>query len=64
MVAGLTQIKYRHEEELLSSANLEPEYLEIMNDKLNIDLDYVENRSFSLDLYIIMKTGVALLRRS
>lgn len=63
-ITGLTQIKYRNEEELLSSANLEAEYLRIMNDKLNIDLDYVENRSFSLDLLILMKTGVALLRRS
>lgn len=63
-ITGLTQIKYRNEEELLSGANLEVEYLEIMNDKLNIDLDYVENRSFSLDLYILMKTATALLRRS
>ncbi len=63
-ITGLVQIKYRHEEELLSSANLETEYLEIMNDKLNIDLDYVENRSFGLDLFIIMKTGVALFRRA
>jgi lipopolysaccharide/colanic/teichoic acid biosynthesis glycosyltransferase len=63
-ITGLTQIKYRNEEDLLSGANLEAEYSKIMNDKLNIDLDYVENRSFSLDLYILMKTATALLRRS
>jgi len=63
-ITGLTQIKYRHEEELLSSANLETEYPKIMNDKLNIDLDYVENHSFSLDMRILMKTAAALLRRS
>jgi lipopolysaccharide/colanic/teichoic acid biosynthesis glycosyltransferase len=63
-ITGLTQIKYRNEEELLSSTNLEAEYLEIMNDKLNIDLDYVENRSFSLDLHILVRTATALLRRS
>lgn len=63
-ITGLAQIKYRNEEELLSSADLEAEYLEVMNDKLNIDLDYVENRSFSLDIYILVKTAATLLRRS
>lgn len=63
-ITGLVQIKYRNEEELLSGANLEAEYSKIMNDKLNIDLSYVENRSFSLDLYILVKTAAVLLRRS
>jgi lipopolysaccharide/colanic/teichoic acid biosynthesis glycosyltransferase len=63
-ITGLTQVKYRHEEELLSSTNLESEYLRLMNDKLNIDLDYVKNRSFGLDLHILMKTAVALLKKS
>jgi lipopolysaccharide/colanic/teichoic acid biosynthesis glycosyltransferase len=63
-ITGLVQIKYRNEEELLSGANLEAEYSKIMNDKLNMDLGYVENRSFGLDLYILAKTAVALLRRS
>jgi len=63
-MTGLVQIKYRNEEELLSGANLEAEYYKIMNDKLNIDLDYVENRSFGLDLYILAKTAAALVRRS
>jgi lipopolysaccharide/colanic/teichoic acid biosynthesis glycosyltransferase len=63
-ITGLVQIKYRNEEELLSGANLEAEYSKIMNDKLNMDLGYVENRSFGLDLYILAQTAVALLRRS
>jgi lipopolysaccharide/colanic/teichoic acid biosynthesis glycosyltransferase len=63
-ITGLTQIKYRNEEELLSSANLETEYPRIMNDKLKIDLDYVETHSLGLDVRILMETAVALLRRS
>jgi len=52
-ITGLAQIKYRNEEALLSSANLETEYPKIMNDKLNIDLGYVKNRSFILDAYSV-----------
>jgi lipopolysaccharide/colanic/teichoic acid biosynthesis glycosyltransferase len=63
-ITGLSQVKYRNEEELLSGANLETEYPKIMNDKLNIDLDYVENRSFNMDMRILVKTAAALLRRS
>jgi lipopolysaccharide/colanic/teichoic acid biosynthesis glycosyltransferase len=63
-ITGLAQIKYRNEEALLSGANLEAEYLQIMNDKLNIDLGYVEDRSFILDLCILMETIAVLLRRS
>jgi lipopolysaccharide/colanic/teichoic acid biosynthesis glycosyltransferase len=63
-ITGPTQIKYRNEEELLNGTNLEAEYLEIMDDKLNIDLDYVENRSFCLDLRILAGTALALLRSS
>jgi lipopolysaccharide/colanic/teichoic acid biosynthesis glycosyltransferase len=60
-ITGLAQIKYRNEEELLSSVDLEAEYPKIMNDKLTIDLDYVENRSFSSDVHILMKTAAILL---
>ena len=61
-ITGLAQIKYRNEEALLSSANLEIEYPKIMNDKLNIDLGYVKNRSFILDMRILLGTAVALFR--
>jgi lipopolysaccharide/colanic/teichoic acid biosynthesis glycosyltransferase len=63
-ITGLVQIKYRNEEKFLSGSNLEAEYSIIMNDKLSIDLEYVENRSFALDLYILIQTAAALLRTS
>jgi FlaA1/EpsC-like NDP-sugar epimerase/lipopolysaccharide/colanic/teichoic acid biosynthesis glycosyltransferase len=59
-ITGLAQIKYRNEEALLSSADLETDYPHIMNDKLSIDLGYMENRSFILDVYILLKTVVML----
>lgn len=63
-VTGPAQIKYRHEESLLSSSHLESDYLQIMSDKLNIDLDYLKRRSFCLDITILLKTAAALLIRS
>jgi len=59
-ITGPSQIKYRDEEELLIGANLETAYTRIMNDKLNIDLDYVEHRSLILDMRILLETAVAL----
>ncbi len=35
-----------------------------MNDKLNIDLGYVENQSIFLDIRILLETVAALFRRS
>jgi lipopolysaccharide/colanic/teichoic acid biosynthesis glycosyltransferase len=63
-ITGLAQIKYRNEEALLSRANLETEYPKIMNDKLKIDLDYLKNHSFILDVRILLETVMALFRRS
>ena len=63
-ITGLAQVKYRHEEALLSRVNLETEYPKIMNDKLSIDLGYVENQSMTLDVRILLETVVALFRRS
>ena len=63
-ITGLAQIKYRNEETLLSAAHIETDYPRIMNDKLSIDLNYVENHSFGLDLRILFGTAVALFRRS
>jgi lipopolysaccharide/colanic/teichoic acid biosynthesis glycosyltransferase len=63
-ITGLAQIKYRHEEALLSRANVDTEYPKIMDDKLNIDLGYVENQSTVLDMRILLETVVALFRRS
>ena len=63
-ITGLAQVKYRHEEALLSRTNLETEYPRIMNDKLNLDLGYVENQSIVLDMRILLETVAALFRRS
>jgi lipopolysaccharide/colanic/teichoic acid biosynthesis glycosyltransferase len=61
-ITGLTQVKYRSEEDLLSTANLETEYPKIMNDKLDIDLHYVNNQSFGLDIHILKETAIAVLK--
>jgi len=61
-ITGLAQVKYRHEEALLSTTNLETEYPKIMNDKLAIDLGYVENQSMVLDMRILLETVAALFR--
>jgi lipopolysaccharide/colanic/teichoic acid biosynthesis glycosyltransferase len=61
-ITGLAQIKYRSEEELLSGIDLEAEYLKIMNDKLTIDLGYVENRSIVLDISILWNTVIVLFK--
>lgn len=51
-------IKYRNENDLLSnSTNPEETYIQkIMPDKLRINLEYIENRSFIKDLGIILRT--------
>lgn len=61
-ITGLAQIKYRNEEGLLSTANIETEYPRIMNDKLNMDLRYLENHSFLVDMRILLETAAALFR--
>jgi lipopolysaccharide/colanic/teichoic acid biosynthesis glycosyltransferase len=62
-ITGLAQIKYRNEEALLNQAHLEQDYLKIMNDKLNIDLGYIQNQSFLLDLRILFGTALSLFRK-
>jgi len=59
-ITGISQIKYRNEESLLSGSNLEEEYLKIMHDKLTIDKNYVKNWSFTGDCSIIVKTVAKL----
>ncbi len=62
-ITGWAQIKYRNEEKLLSAANIEAEYPRIMNDKLSIDLQYLTNHSFSVDVHILLETAMAIVRR-
>jgi lipopolysaccharide/colanic/teichoic acid biosynthesis glycosyltransferase len=63
-ITGLAQIKYRNEEGLLSTASIDTEYPRIMNDKLSIDLRYLEHHSFLTDISILLETVAALFRRS
>ena len=64
-ITGLTQIRFRHEEELLQNcADLEEEYVrEIMPRKLTLDLEYIDNRSLILDLELCLRTALALFER-
>lgn len=63
-MTGLTQIKFRHEETLLSHCtNLEKDYVEkIMPHKLALDLEYIANRSLFLDIKLIIQTFLYLLK--
>lgn len=51
-------IKYRNENDILSSANNPEEYYiqYIMPDKLKINIDYINNRTFFKDIKIIFQT--------
>lgn len=57
-------IKYRNENELLADAeNPEKYYVnEIMPDKIRINLEYLNDRSFFSDVKIILKTLKALVK--
>lgn len=59
-------LRYRYEEELLATAqDVERFYLStVLPDKLRMDLEYVERRSFSLDLKVLCQVGVSLLTPS
>jgi lipopolysaccharide/colanic/teichoic acid biosynthesis glycosyltransferase len=61
-MTGLTQIRYRHEEALLSRCtDRETEYINrIMPEKLALDLEYIGNRSFGQDLKLILQTFLCL----
>jgi lipopolysaccharide/colanic/teichoic acid biosynthesis glycosyltransferase len=57
-ITDLASIHYRNENRLLSNTNDPEDYYVkiIMQDKLRINLDYVANRSFWLDIVLIFKT--------
>jgi len=61
-ITGLTQVRFRHEESLLSRcANPEQDYVErIMPQKLAMDLEYLENQSLLLDLKLLVRTFLCL----
>ena len=57
-ITSLSSIKYRNENEILSrSDNPEQYYIDvIMQDKLAIELDYLEQRSLLTDIKVIFQT--------
>jgi lipopolysaccharide/colanic/teichoic acid biosynthesis glycosyltransferase len=59
---GPAQIKYRHEELMLKDREDPDAYYirELMPRKLEIDLDYVENMSFLLDVSILFRSLLAV----
>jgi lipopolysaccharide/colanic/teichoic acid biosynthesis glycosyltransferase len=59
---GPAQIKYRHEELMLKDKEDPDAYYirELMPRKLEIDLDYVENMNFLLDVGILFKSLLAV----
>lgn len=63
---GLTSpasLAFRHEERLLSGPDWESTYTrEVLPKKLQIELDYLQGRSLSQDLGIILRTVAALFR--
>ncbi|MFQ5583234.1 MAG: sugar transferase, partial [Calditrichia bacterium] len=62
-ITSLATIKYRYEEEILAEADdLDEAYYRIMQDKLRIDLEYLEGRSFFKDIKIIFQTIVEIFR--
>jgi len=64
MAPGITSpasVVYRHEEQMLSSADWEKRYVEeILPAKLSLELDYMKRRSLRTDLQIFWKTFQSL----
>ncbi|MDQ2718007.1 MAG: SDR family NAD(P)-dependent oxidoreductase, partial [Chloroflexota bacterium] len=61
-ITGAAQLVYCHEEELLTASDPEQQYLDvIMPAKLAIDLNYVRQHSFWLDIQILLSTFVVLV---
>jgi lipopolysaccharide/colanic/teichoic acid biosynthesis glycosyltransferase len=62
-VTSLASVKYRNEESLLAgAADLDAKYFEIMQDKLRMELQYVERHSLRLDIVILFRTIQAVLQ--
>lgn len=62
-ITDLASIRYRNENELLAKASAPEQYYRdvIMQDKLNINLEYVHNHSFGGDIKLIFKTFSAIV---
>jgi len=63
-VTGVASIIYCNEETMLSQDTLEDTYINvIMPDKLRLDMEYIDRRSFLVDLDILFRTCLVLLPR-
>lgn len=61
-ITGPTQIRYIAEEELLSPINIDEDYVDnVLQDKLESDLAYIESWTWWRDIVLILYTVVALL---
>lgn len=62
-ITSWASIQFRDEEMLLAASNVDDVYrTTILPQKLALDLDYVARRSFRLDLIILWRTVLAILR--
>jgi hypothetical protein len=60
-ITSVASILYRNEEEMMCQDTLEETYVNvIMPHKLGLDLEYVDHRSFLVDLDILLRTVLAL----
>ena len=64
-ITGSAQLENRNEELKLKGQSDPEEYYitQLLPEKLKIDLNYIENRSFVLDLKLIFKTIWTVMRR-
>ena len=63
-ITSIASIVYHDEEAMLSQDTLEDTYTNvIMPDKLRLDIEYVDHRSFLVDLDILLRTLLVLLPR-
>jgi len=65
-ITGPSQLENRNEElKLKGQSNPERYYItKLLPEKLNIDLNYIENQNFILDLQVIFKTIRAVIKRT
>ena len=62
-ITSPASLRYRSEEDLLSGPDWERAYVErVIPEKLRIDLEYMDRRTFGSDLGIVARTVASLLR--
>ena len=62
-ITSPASIRYRSEEQMLTGPDWESQYVNvILPDKLRIELEYLQHRTFFSDLRIILETVLALFR--